>query len=242
MKFNLLPLLILVFFIFKSTDTFSQIQVWQNSNVTVGYSNAQPTEKMNVNGDFYIHPTSTAFGNSNSGFYFRNFFHNFNGLGGTGSTWYNEPMLLPQFSKTAWIGNPTNEMYRVFATKIYISNGLVNSSDRRLKTNIKLWDGSALTKIMKLNAYKYDMDTSKYENVPEEKKEQIAEESKNKIGFIAQEVQVDFPEMVSIIPGTEYLGVDYSMMIPVLLEAIKEQQIQIEELQKKLIEIQTNTK
>ncbi|UTW67459.1 tail fiber domain-containing protein [bacterium SCSIO 12643] len=242
MKFNLLPLLTLFVLSTISYNSYSQIQVWQNSNITMGYANAQPTEKVNINGDFYIHPVSSAFGSSNSGFYFRNYHNNTTSTGGTGTTWFDEPILLPQFSKTAWIGNANNEIYRVFATRFYSPNPTVYFSDRRLKTNIKLWDGSALSKVMKLNAYRYDMDATKYENVPEEKKAEIALESSNQIGFIAQELQDEFPEMVTNIPGTEYLGVNYSMMIPVLLEAIKEQQLQIEELQKKLEEIQANTK
>ncbi len=54
------------------------------------------------------------------------------------------------------------------------------------------------------------------------------------MAFIAQELKEEFPEMVKIIPESEYYGVDYTMMIPVLLEAIKEQQKLILELQAKV--------
>jgi hypothetical protein len=56
-------------------------------------------------------------------------------------------------------------------------------------------------------------------------------------GLIAQEVEKVFPEMVKPIDSNGYKGVDYVKLIPVLVEAIKEQQKQIEAL-KKLI--QTN--
>lgn len=218
-------------FVFSIQTSMAQIKVWPNKHVTVGGSSSAPLEQYAVLGDCYFHPSSTGFGYSNSGFYFQNYHNNVTSTGGTGSTWFDEPILFPQFNKTAWIGNANNEMYRVFATRFYSPNGQVYTSDRRLKTNIKLWDGSALSKIMNLSIYRYDMDATKYKNVPEEKQAQIAEDSKNKIGFIAQEIQSEFPEMVSTIPGTEYSGVEYTMMIPILLQAIKEQQALIEEMQ-----------
>ncbi len=53
------------------------------------------------------------------------------------------------------------------------------------------------------------------------------------IGFIAQEVEKVFPELV--VTGKDgYKAVDYSKITPVLLEAIKDQQKQIDELNRKL--------
>ena len=48
-------------------------------------------------------------------------------------------------------------------------------------------------------------------------------------GVIAQDVQKVFPEMVKQI-DEEYLGVSYIQLVPVLLEAVKEQQTEIETL------------
>ena len=55
---------------------------------------------------------------------------------------------------------------------------------------------------------------------------------KHDIGFIAQEVQEIIPEIVNEIPDLEnkdnkYLGVEYSKVVPILVEAVKEQQEQI---------------
>jgi hypothetical protein len=65
------------------------------------------------------------------------------------------------------------------------------------------------------------------------------------IGLSAQQVQAVLPEVVTLAPfdmvkdengnttsktGKEYLTLDYSKLIPVLVEAIKEQQKQIDEL------------
>jgi len=210
---------------FFVTNLTAQIKVWNNNKTTVGWANQAPSEQFNVNGSMYLVPNGTTL---SGGFYF----DNYNNTNANGT--YNEPILRPLFAKSMWLGNSQFELYRVFATEMYLSNGVIVTSDRNLKTNIRLWNGSALDKVMKLNVYRYDMDASKYENVPEEKMAEVTEASKNKIGFMAQELQDQFPEVVKSIPGTENVGVDYNMMVPVLLEAIKEQQLLIEQLQAKL--------
>ena len=54
--------------------------------------------------------------------------------------------------------------------------------------------------------------------------------SGRQVGFIAQEVQEVLPEVVS--RGADgYLAMDYSRVTPLLVEAIKEQQQRIEELE-----------
>jgi len=51
------------------------------------------------------------------------------------------------------------------------------------------------------------------------------------MGFIGKELQTVFPELVKQ-DKNGYLSVDYISIIPVLVEAVKEQQAQIEELKK----------
>jgi hypothetical protein len=50
-------------------------------------------------------------------------------------------------------------------------------------------------------------------------------------GLLAQELALVFPELVSSNPTTGLLQVDYEGLIPVLIEAIQEQQVQIDALQ-----------
>ena len=56
-----------------------------------------------------------------------------------------------------------------------------------------------------------------------------------KIGLLAQEVQKAFPELVKKAGDVEgTLSINYQGMIPVLINAIKEQQTELQKLKKKL--------
>lgn len=94
-------------------------------------------------------------------------------------------------------------------------------SDQRLKVEpLPLTD--TLSKLKKISAKSYKW-----------KKNMVGfEDKKRKIGFYAQEVEDVFPELVSEVEREDgvFKGVDYGGMVPVLLEAIKDQQKQIETL------------
>mgnify|MGYP001198845614 FL=1 len=101
-----------------------------------------------------------------------------------------------------------------------LSGDLTINSDSRLKSNIVTL-GSTLSRLLLIDGKSYTMK---------------ANESISKIGLLAQEVQAAFPELVKTADNSDgTLSVNYQGMIPVLLNAIKEQQAQIDEL-KALIE------
>ena len=106
----------------------------------------------------------------------------------------------------------------ILATGSITANGdVIAFSDKRLKENIKPID-NALEKITKLEGVSYnriDID-----------------DKSNKVGFIAQDVKKVLPEVVS--DNEKYLGVNYSNITAVLVEAIKEQQKQIVSLQNEI--------
>lgn len=103
------------------------------------------------------------------------------------------------------------------------SNGIEETSDLRFKTNIIDLTGS-LDKLLQLRGVSYNW---KVEEFPER-----AFNDRTEIGVIAQEVEKIFPELVSV-DKNGYRSVQYSHMVPVLLEAIKEQQSIIEGLSTK---------
>jgi hypothetical protein len=107
-------------------------------------------------------------------------------------------------------------------------------SDRRLKENLKIIS-NPLEKIRKITGYTY--------NTNELGKVLLNNENDNdnKVGLIAQDLQKILPEAVKLAPfdrdekgnsksGENYLTIQYEKVVPLLVEAIKEQQIKIDNL------------
>ena len=93
------------------------------------------------------------------------------------------------------------------------------SSDINLKDDIRPIE-SALFKVKQLSGITFTWN---------EKAEKVEKEKGRDVGLIAQEVQKVLPEIVQTRPnGT--LAIQYDKVVPLLVEAIKEQQNQIEEL------------
>ena len=102
------------------------------------------------------------------------------------------------------------------ATNDIISQGNINStSDVRLKTNIKTLT-NPLDKVLQMRGVEYD---------------RIDLEGKHQIGVIAQEIEEVAPELVSS-DGDGMKSVSYGNITAILIEAVKEQQKQIDELKK----------
>ena len=94
-------------------------------------------------------------------------------------------------------------------------------SDERLKDN-KGNIENALEKLLTLNGFYYE---------PNERAQELGYKKKMEIGVSAQEVEAILPEIVNDAPiGYGYKTLDYSKLVPLLIEAIKEQQKQIDEL------------
>ncbi len=137
-------------------------------------------------------------------------------------------------------------------------NSSVYTSDERYKKNIKSYSGSTvLSKLKKLEAKEYEFKKSKelkedyIRNVKahrlinkdsitlSEISDSISADSiivphlpsGKRVGFIAQEVEKVFPDFVSVDKTTGYYSVNYIEFIPVLWEAVKEQEVIIEDLQ-----------
>jgi hypothetical protein len=98
-------------------------------------------------------------------------------------------------------------------------------SDMRLKTKIgDIQD--PIGKLQSLNGFYYE---------PNEIAQSYGYEVERRIGLSAQEVKEVVPEAVHDAPiGDGYMAVDYAKLVPVLVEAIKEQQKQIDELKARL--------
>jgi len=113
--------------------------------------------------------------------------------------------------------NPSNAFIVNYDGSATLSGDLTLNSDARLKSNI-ISLGSTLAKLLMIDGKSYTMKSN---------------ESKSKIGLLAQDVQKAFPELVKTTNNEDKtLSVNYQGLIPVLINAIKEQQKQIKELKK----------
>ena len=103
------------------------------------------------------------------------------------------------------------------ADELIVSGTLTETSSREMKTNIEPIE-NILPSVLQMRGVKFDW----------------KEGTKDNYGFIAEEVDKLFPHLVTHDEEGKAHGVQYTKMTAVLLEAIKEQQIQIDELKSKL--------
>ena len=93
--------------------------------------------------------------------------------------------------------------------------GFGNGSDERIKSNIKTIE-NALDKTLLLRGVEYN--------------DIRIEPEKKKIGLIAQEVELIIPEVVRTSEDDGLKSIEYQNIVGLLVEAIKDQQKQINEL------------
>ena len=135
----------------------------------------------------------------------------------------------------------------VYANGDICYTGVLHSvSDQRLKTNIQDVQ-PVLNKVLQLKAKKYSF---KHESYPQANLAQGIQ-----IGFLAQEVEQVFPNLVkaSVIPGeidedgnqaenTDILSMKYIELIPILTQAIQEQQQLIINMQSEIDALKSTNK
>ena len=174
--------------------------------------------------------------------------------------------------------NMTDNAFR-FNVPVYTNLGVLVTSDRRFKKNIK-GINNAMSSLKKLNGVSFDyimtdgqLSDSQPIDIEKQSDEQLvaqtkdtadaavadkamltekelrekenmkkyeklrAEAAKNHLGLIAQEVQLVFPELVKE-DTAGYLYVDYIGLIPVIIEALKEQQSIIDAQSRKIKELE----
>ena len=108
----------------------------------------------------------------------------------------------------------------------WLAGTLTQASDARLKDNITSLNHS-LEKLQRLNGYHYQWKEN--------------ESAEVETGLLAQEVQEVLPELVKE-NSDGSLGVNYSGLIPHLIEGLKQQQEQIEALKKEIESLRNHNK
>ena len=125
-----------------------------------------------------------------------------------------------EVSGRAAVGGSTTRYYQFKVYGDAYATGSWNSSDIKFKKNIKDI-GNTTEKLKKLRGVSFDWKVDEY------KEKEFSD--KKQFGFIAQEVEKVFPNLVKTDENGEK-AVNYIEVIPLLLEAYKYQQKEIEEL------------
>lgn len=200
----------------------------------VGVGTASPSDKFTVNGSIRIIANSSSYRQNNTA--------TWSGNPGSGegkieyhsNRWY----YVSGSNSTEiarWRQSGTDRAWLTNAGAFNAANEITAfASDGRLKENIKNIE-SPLEKLNKINGVTYDWkldDCAKWDFEPA---------NKSDIGFIAQEIQAILPNAVAPAPfdvdengnsrsGENYLTIKPEKVIPLLVEAVKAQQQQIDEL------------
>ena len=137
-----------------------------------------------------------------------------------GDVGFFNPLILDRIDSYA--GNPAISISSdgdvSLSNDLTVEGDVVVSSDARLKANI-ISLGSTLSKLLQIDGKSYTM-----------KKD---ESEKQKIGLLAQDIEKVFPELVSESHGIK--SVNYQGLVPVLINALKEQEERIKRLEELLL-------
>jgi len=168
--------------------------------------------------------------------------------------------IYPKTTNTGYIGSNANRWFRGYFTNMHRVTEHV-LSDKRMKENIaEINDPLSMVMSLSGKIYNYKSEVTshfvknyqtpgiKEANANDEaisdidKKElliieQDISQDGNTFGFIAQDVQKVIPELVSYDKENDIYSMNYSAIIPLLVESTKLQQKQIEK-QEKLLEMQ----
>ncbi len=142
------------------------------------------------------------------------------------------PRLTVGNTGNVGIGAVPSLTYRLSISGSAFAVGSWISSDQRYKDNIQTYQ-NALEKVLALRGTEYTFRTEEFKDMNFQAGKQI--------GFIAQELRSVLPELVQEDNG--FLAVNYDGVVPVLVEAMKEQQAQIREKEAAIaaLESQVNT-
>ena len=217
---------------FRVTDVslFTGLITFENGlSGTTGYytSNVGIAGNLNVNGT--INSTGLVMGSRFAAGYDANV-----GNSMSCSNWFRSSGATGWLNTTYGGGiHMTDATYvKVYGSKSFWVNGNIvatgevtaySASDLRLKTNIKPIM-SAIDVINKLNPVQYNWNNKAKELNP-------LKTDSIEYGLIAQELEVVMPELVHEIYG-KYKSIDYVKLVPILIKAMQEQQIKIENLER----------
>jgi hypothetical protein len=212
-KTFLLSLLIITFFVLPKHVYSQSIKSYSNGDVSVGRILSQPNLRIfDVKGNVFFSqvpdPATPLYGYSGV------FFETYN------ISSAEVPIMYPQWTNTYWIGNSVQQMYRVYSERFY-ANGVWLTSDSRRKSNFRDVNNS-LDRLLKLKPLIYDLQVETREEMTNQWKQNVINSGKNQIGFIAQDMEKDFPFLVELDSASNRYSVNYIGLIPEIVKSIQE--------------------
>lgn len=137
------------------------------------------------------------------------------------------------------VGNTGDASYRMWISGSLRVNSTIYSSDQRFKENITPIT-SSLNELLGIKTYSYNfikqnlkLGDSLSVNVNKENEVNYNFDDKLHYGFIAQEIQKSYPNLVSE-DEKGYLSLNYTEFIPLIINAMQEQHAKIIELEKEI--------
>ena len=127
-------------------------------------------------------------------------------------------------------GTEASMSFHVTGHGYFTGNVATAYSDERLKDFENIRITNAIEKVSQINGYYY---------TPNQVAQDLEDEAdKVEVGVSAQEVEAILPEVIAPAPiDPEYKTVRYERLVPLLIEAIKEQQTQIDALTAQIQEL-----
>lgn len=148
--------------------------------------------------------------------------------------------LLPQWSNSVRIGAPNQQLYQLYTQNLYV-NGVYVTSDIKTKENIRPL-GKTLDKINNLNIvefdYKDDYFLKKSESSPF--LNEVKRTQKNNTGFLAQDIEKIYPNLVQYNKDEDLLRINYLGLIPELTKAVQELSSEVEKLKSEINYLKSN--
>jgi Chaperone of endosialidase len=197
----------IVFGIGSNSDFAENLRIKGNGKVGFGNSttNLNSDERVEINGRLRIRDST-----STAGVWFNNSANSINSADGAfyGMKLNSETGIWIGNAWRFWVNNAGNGTF----TGTVTATGFPIASDFRYKKNIQPLENT-LSKVQKIVGVSYDL-----------RKDEFPEKNfsdKTQIGFIAQDLEKIFPEMV-FTDEKGYKSVDYARLTPVLVEALKE--------------------
>ncbi|MBW7844496.1 MAG: tail fiber domain-containing protein [Bacteroidia bacterium] len=157
----------------------------------------------------------------------------------------NNVLFLQDVTANVGIGTSTPN-YKLDVWGDIATYSVYLASDAKLKTNIQPIANNQINKLYQLQGKTYSKklnqpmlvtngitDTVKLKTIQAQNARNLANNGKQEFGYLAQEIQQLYPELVSG-DTSSHLSVNYIGLIPIIIEALKEQYQTVNDLKQQL--------